>query len=167
MEENQMKRNPTELEFQQWMDAQERFCVPSSDFANIYLHYDYVTDEGKVEVKDRKKIYRHDPDFCDWRKLIEWQAVHSPSGECGRIGWVRGSADWIVFREADGWLWVRRSALETLVSQVDWAVFSTRRDYDADFKAFRRHEEMDDRDDLFCYVPRASLLGLEGTKLFA
>jgi hypothetical protein len=80
----------------------------------------------------------------------------------GNIGWVRGAAVWIVFKEPDGYLYVRRPELENLVSVVNWDAFTTDKDYSLDLKAFSRSG----RNDRICLVQRACLLELASTKIF-
>jgi hypothetical protein len=122
--------------------------------AQLVEHYDFLVRYTiKVELKGMKAIHRGEPkQFA--RQWVEWQNV------VGNIGWVRGQAVWVVFEEPDGYLCVRRTALEELVSKVDWCVFTTDKDYSLDLKAFSRSG----RADRICLVQRADLTALRGTK---
>lgn len=165
-----------EIDFEKWMNYRGFTCVrDDSRLAQFVQHFDYKVGKALVEFKGRKKIYKSDSAFCYDRLLVEWQAVHArdsvkggvlqQDGERNRIGWVRGLADWIVFEELDGWLWVLRSELKDLVSAVDWKSFSRRGNYSENYKAFQRRRDFDIRDDLFCYVPRTDILALAGTRI--
>ena len=126
-------------------------------------HYDFVVNGQQVEFKEMKSVNRRNRSRqCD-RQAVEHQAVHSRT-ERNRPGWIHGTAKWIVFEEPDGYLWVLRAELEQRVADVDWYSFTTDGDYSQDYKAFRRITNGDDRDDLFCYVQRADIIALSGTK---
>ena len=135
----------------------------SHEAAQYIDHYDFVVNGQQVEFKEMKSVNRNGSKQCD-RQAVEHQAVHSPTGERNRLGWIHGTAKWIVFEEPDGYLWVLRAELEQLVADVDWHSFTTDGDYSQDYKAFRRITNGDDRDDLFCYVQRADIIALSGTK---
>jgi hypothetical protein len=139
-----------------------------SETAQCVEHYDFLVNGVKVEFKSIKSIY-HNPWVAQIeRLLVEWQAVEH-EGVLNNLGWVRGTSEWVVFREFEGDLWVKRSGLESLVSGVDWVDFSLSGDYSLNYKAFRRldwrKDRRPDRDDLFCYVPRVDVLGIAGTKI--
>ena len=150
--------NPAERVFRDRLRESHR-VVTSSFQHNTQDHYDFIIDDVRVEFKGPKSVNRGGPIVAE-RMLIEWQAVLRPEGTPDNAGWVRGKADYIVFDESDGYLWVKRTELEGLVSSVDWMDFSQRGDYSQDYKAFRRAG----RDDLFCYVQRADILALTSTK---
>jgi hypothetical protein len=153
---NKSGPDPYEMEYLEWLMAKGtpvRFC--SGEQAQKVEHYDFLVKGVKVEFKGPKSIYRGDPPQYT-RLWVEWQNV------MGNIGWVRGAAVWIVFKEPDGYLYVRRPELENLVSVVNWDAFTTDKDYSLDLKAFSRSG----RNDRICLVQRACLLELASTKIF-
>jgi len=150
--------NPSEKIFEARLRKNHRVVISSFQH-NTMDHYDFIIDGLRVEFKGPKSVNRGGPIVTE-RVLIEWQAVLRPDDTPNNVGWVRGKADYIVFDEGDGYLWVSRAELEGLVSSVDWTDFSQRGNYSQNYKAYRRAG----RDDLFCYVQRVDIMALPSTK---
>jgi hypothetical protein len=150
--------NPAEKTFGDRLRKNHQVVI-SSFQNNTQNHYDFIIDGIRVEFKGPKSVNRGGPIVTE-RVLVEWQAVLRPDDTPNNVGWVRGKADYIVFDEGDGYLWVSRAELEGLVFPVDWKDFDQRGNYAQDYKAYRRAG----RDDLFCYVQRVDIMALPSTK---
>ena len=153
-----------EQRFYDYMIAGGHKIREATKYENMQLHFDFVVNGLKIETKGPKAIHAGGEITTDWM-LVEWQAVRH-NHITDRIGWVRGEADYIVFEEGGGYLWVNRHELETLVKYVWWHTVCKKRPYDQLYRAYGRPGRREfgvqepDRDDKFCFVPREDVIQL-------
>lgn len=88
----------------------------SAEADDMYNHYDFTMTSGdysyKVDVKGRKRLHRHDEDYCDEYVWIEFKNVH------GDRGWLYGDADLISFETHKYINLVWRNELEKYAEKV-------------------------------------------------
>jgi hypothetical protein len=162
------------------MDAQHQFArrmredtrltvINAPTRSNMDEHYDYTINGVRVEFKGPKSVYSGGP-IDHTRKLLEWVAVDAEVNGTeitGRIGWLHGKADYLVFDECDTYVWVPREGAKALVSHLDWAnPIRNGRPYPADYVVYQRwdnHRALAKNRGVTCLVPRADILGIPGT----
>jgi len=135
---------------------------------NMFRHVDYFLTgksksgakvEVKVDVKARKKTSRKDAKYNDEWQWIEFKNVQ------GKIGWVHGEADFIVFERVDDFIFVNRKEL------VAWLGAGKRIRYDlpfvnlaklAKYKIYQRRGRRDE----ITQIKTQDILNLESAKIW-
>jgi hypothetical protein len=128
-------------------------CVKSTDYEDIYEHFDYRiwinNVEYKIEVKAAKPKFRKDVDIDYDNQWIEYYKV------IGKIGWILGKADYIAFELKNGFILIKREDIKNL---VDFKMIGRDHEYGSDnYQWYRRPN----RKDYSIYVPMLDLKTLK------
>lgn len=135
--------------------AEQEFAkfIPNPVFAtdeqDINEHWDVATPSGiKYDVKSMKRYRRSDPHPTDRLHYVELRNVH------GKLGWLYGKADYIVFETRSWWICVNRAKLAEFIEGVIWGEETTEKP--EPYKLYRR----EGRQDLMTVIPTVDLLSL-------
>lgn len=148
-----MFKTKSEEEFYNLFETENK--REATDHENIFLHFDMVIDDVKIDVKGLKKTNRGDSTFNPEIHWVEFQNVH------GNVGWVKGEADKIAFETLNGYLIVNRLDLYEFCKRkiVDRKVYNKKELY----KLYTRPNKKDVitlvlTSDLFFEVPHTFIL---------
>jgi len=92
-------------------EAKERgYDVTKSSFhEDTKEHIDFFLEKDglsfSVDVKGRKKVNRHDNSYTDNSTWVEFKNIN------GNPGWLYGKANYIVFEQADKYIFINREHL--------------------------------------------------------
>lgn len=118
-----------------------------------FLHFDYVTSVGTIDVKARKKINRSDEDEQDSLVWVEFKNT------AGNAGWLTSDVDFIAFERKDDFVVVRRWSLLDLANELCDLTQMVSRPSEALYKGYQRKGRLD----LISIIKMQDILQLEPT----
>jgi hypothetical protein len=122
------------------------FSTPKQDMLE---HWDVEDDRGmRYDVKAIKRLRRHDEEFTDQTHYIEFRNVR------GKMGWLYGLADYIVFETRRYWIVVKRRSLMGLAEGLTEK--NERSEKPEVYKLYQRKGKKD----LMTVVPTVDLLAI-------
>jgi hypothetical protein len=122
-----------------------RFSTPEEDMTQ---HWDVEADGKRYDVKAMKKWKRENPEPTDRMHFVETRNVH------GKLGWLYGEADYIVFETRRYWIVVNR---RTLMAFIEGATEKNERSNEpAVYKLYQRTGRQDE----MTVVPTVDLLAI-------
>ena len=135
--------------------AEEQFAghltnpIFSTDAEDMKYHWDVMDNMGnRYDVKAMKKWRRDDPEATDRMHYVELRNVK------GELGWLYGTAHYIVFETRKYWLIVPRNILAPIVEEM--TAHGQHTPTPQPYKLYQR----EGRKDLMTVVPTVDLLAI-------
>jgi len=123
-----------------------RFSTPKEDMKG---HWDLEDDMGmRYDVKAMKRLRRNDEEFTDQTHYVELRNVH------GKMGWLYGEADYIVFETRRYWIVVKRRTLMPFIEGL-----AENSEQSLEPTVYRLYQRTG-RKDLMIVVPTVDLLAI-------
>ena len=125
-----------EQKFERWCVARGNRVYAPPEQVNIEDHIDAIIYNKKDErhtadIKAQKKISRGGDKQSSWT-WVEFTNVN------GKVGWLYGKADYVIFELDQGWLFVKLERLKNLSERLVDMDTVVKKSQDAKYKIYQR-----------------------------